>query len=65
MTRVVKNITHLVERLDNKGERKVNCAGCGHKVGKVCDYHHAILQSNEHRPNSCEHWIQKIPKDSL
>lgn len=44
------------ERLD-KIESKVNCAGCYHKVGKLCTYHKAYLQSNGHRPTDCTHYM--------
>ena len=56
LKKMLKDITHLVERLDNKGKRLVNCAGCIHKIGKVCSHHKAILQSNPHRPTDCENW---------
>ena len=49
------------ERLDVK-ESVVNCAGCYHKVGKVCSYYHAVLQSNQHRPTYCTHWEPKKEK---
>jgi len=50
-----------------KGERidppmhsqPVNCKGCHWKVGKVCSYHHALLQSNGNRPTDCEFWEAK------
>ena len=46
------------ERLDNKtNKHPVNCAGCGHKVGRLCTYHKAFLQSNQHRPTDCENWV--------
>ena len=50
------------ERLGYK-KPTVNCAGCEHKVGRVCAYHHAVLQSNQHRPTDCKDWIPKVYKD--
>ena len=48
------------ERLDiDESKELVNCNGCHWKVGKVCSYHHALLQSNGHRPTTCEFWKAK------
>ena len=52
------------DRLDYK-ESNVNCAGCKHKVGKVCDYYHAVLQTNQHRPTDCKHWEPKETNNTL
>lgn len=50
------------ERLDVKGKPLVNCSGCKWKVGKVCAYFHAFLQTNPHKPTDCEHWESKEHK---